>query len=545
VPRLIEAATWISGLRLEDIPPRVQTKVRHQTLNMLAAAMAGIGSGVGRRLVEAFPVSGGKAWSLPRGRAYSLDEAIILGASLTMTLDYDDYLVFGHTGHSAVIASLVLGDLENKSLSEVIPAMVVANEIAGRLGAATVLGPRNGQMWSYIHLAGGAAAASHILGLDEERTAHALALAFYQPVLPLYPGFMAGESKVLTAASPTLLGVHAALLARAGVQGNPGILEGEGGFLDELSFVPAPFFLSGWGRAWVSDSLAYKPYPGCAYLDTTLDAWEEIRNQVQSQGGGPLSHEDIEEILVEASLLTMGMDDLSRAYGGSNPLAPVNINFSIATSLALAILDSRLTPGALEPSYLEAHRDIILGLASRIKLVHDWRATYELLETLDRTMNIAAVFSNFRPAQLLALRSELKKSLGNTAFGLRDIREALSALPISWKKSLIRIPWHMLLAAFKRSRLHDFDLGEVDMEELRLPFPSHLTLRLRGGKSYSARCSIPRGAPGNASYLEEVPLKWGREAASCLGEERSGDIARLVLDEDPPLAELLGLVTPQ
>lgn len=532
------AAAWISALEIGDIPPRVVDKVRHQVLNMMAAAMAGTRTTAGQKIAAALPRSGGEAWSLPGGRVYALEEALLSGCSLTMSLDYDDYLVFGHTGHSAVIASLVLGDLEGRSLEEIIPAITAANEIAGRLGAATLLGPRNGQMWSYIHLAGGAAAASRVLGLDERRTAHALALALYQPVLPLYPGFMGGESKVLTAASPTITGVQAALLARSGLEGNPRIAEGEGGFLEEVSFVPVPFFLEGWGRTWVSDTLAYKPYPGCAYLDTTLDAWEEIHREAE-EDDRPLHPGEIEDIRVEASLLTIGMDDLSRAYRGSSPLTPVNINFSIATSLALAIINQRLTPACLHPSYLAEKGDEVLALASKVHLSHDWRATFELLETLDRILDLGAVFRNFSLAQLLALRRDLKSMLSHSALDWRDMREAMRCLPPTFRKGAASSLRRKIFSSRGDGQPPSFDMGEVRMEELRLPFPSRLTLRLVDGREYVARCSIPRGAPGGPTYLEEVPLKWRRESLPLLGEEGCSEVSRLVLEEDPPLGHLL------
>ncbi len=538
-----DAAAWISELDIAAIPPRVQDKLRHQVLNMLAAAMAGTATGIGKRLSLAFPVHGGDAWSLPGGRTYSLEQAVALGSSLTMTMDYDDYLVFGHSGHSAITVPLVLGDREDILLSEALPAMAAANEIAGRLGAATLLGPRNGQMWSYIHLAGGAAAAARVLGLDAERTAHALALALYQPVLPLYPGFMGGESKVLTAAVPTVTGVQAALLARSGLQGNTGIMEGEGGFLDELSFLPLPFFFSGWGKAWVSDTLAFKPYPGCAYLDTTLDAWEEIRSEAASSGR-PLRPEDIAELRVEASILTMGMDDLARAYRGADPLAAVNINFSLATSLALAVLNGRLTPQCLEPSFLAENETSILELASRVELVHDWGATFELLEAQGHTLDLAAIFGAFSLRELLYLRRQLKNHLAQADLGWDDARKMYSALPPSFKRNLMLAPLRLLARPARRSRGTDFNLDDVSMEELRLPFPARLTVRLAGGTTYSRRCAIPRGAPGGPSYLEEVREKWRREAAPILGEQRCERAARLILEEDPPLRELLDLITP-
>ena len=538
-----EAAAWISDLRSDDIPPRVADKVRHQILNILAAAMAGIRSDIGARLALAFSASGGTAWSLPGGRSYTVEEAVTLGSSLSMTMDYDDYLVFGHTGHSAITVPLVLGDREGMRLSEVLPAMAAANEIAGRLGAATILGPRNGQMWSYIHLAGGAAAASRLLGLNAERTAHALALAFYQPVLPLYPGFMGGESKVLTAAGPTVLGVQAALMARAGLEGNLGIMEGEGGFLEELSFLPLPLFLDGWGKAWVSDTLTYKPYPGCAYLDTTLDAWDEIR-LAAAQADRPIDPDDIDELRVEASILTMGMDDLAQTYRGRDPLAPVNINFSLATSLALAVINGRLTPACLEPSYLQNNAERIMRLADRVVLTHDWGATFELLEAQARTLDLAAIFGGFSLRELLHLRRELEANLAQASLSRRDVREIWSALPPHFKRGLIRAPLRLLSRRLRRGRTAPFNFGEVRMDELRLPFPARLTLRLRGGEEFSSRCSIPRGAPGNPFYLEEVREKWLREATPAIGGDRAGEASRLVLDADPPLRELLDLITP-
>ena len=62
-----DAAAWISELDVAAIPPRVQDKLRHQVLNMLAAALAGAGTGIGKRLSLAFPANGGDAWSLPGG----------------------------------------------------------------------------------------------------------------------------------------------------------------------------------------------------------------------------------------------------------------------------------------------------------------------------------------------------------------------------------------------------------------------------------------------------------------------------------------------
>src|SRR5205085_1593292 len=109
-------------------------------------------------------------------------------------------------------------------------AVVVANEVAGRLGASCFLGPVNGQMVTHIHLVGAAAGVARLLGLDAEQTTHAMAISLAQPTFALQPGFMVPTSKLLAAATPTAIGVRAAYFARAGMTGAADILEDKRGF---------------------------------------------------------------------------------------------------------------------------------------------------------------------------------------------------------------------------------------------------------------------------------------------------------------------------
>lgn len=538
---LENAAQWLSGLTKDDIPDRIEEKVRHQVLNMLAAIMAGIQTGTGKKLINAIPGSGGDVWSYGRGRYYTLEEAIMLNCSLAMILDYDDYLFMGHTGHSSVIASMLLADREGKKMSDCIPAIAASNEIAGRIGASTFFGPRNGQLWSYIHLAGGAAAAAHILGLPQEAACHAMAIALYQPVLPLYPGFMGGESKVTTAATPTQTGVQSAYLSMGGLKGNTAIIEESRGFLDEIAVVRLGILLSGWGRSWVTDTLAFKPYPGCAYLDTALDCWDEIREQLkEDEGKDTLAPEDVEEVVVEASIFTEGMDQLARVYRGSDPLKPININFSIASSMAIAMLSGRVTPGTLEQDYLAENRESILGMMSKVRLVHSWKNTIKALGIIEENLDLSEMLASLPYDQLKSIRRQLKNN---------------SQTPDLEIGKLLRE--FRLFAAFRRASQHfsfrrrlkrepelAFDLGNVNMEQLRLPFPASVNIKLKDGREYGHYCIIPRGAPGGPTYLEEVREKWMREAAPLLGEEDAGRAMSLILEGDHPVGDILDLLQP-
>ncbi len=400
-----EIAGWLTGLKREDVPDRVIAKAKLQLLNVLASLHAGYhteeGQAVLRSLEAGSSGSGGPVRAVPSGRAMHLYDALCADACLSMALDYDDYLFLGHTGHSAVNVPLVLGEMLGSPASEVLTAQVIANEVAGRLGAAVALGPRNGQMWSYIHHAGAACAAARLLKLDADQAEQALAIALYQPNLTLFPGFMGGQAKTVTAAWPALSGVRAAFLAREGLRGEPGIIEGPRGFLEEFAFAGAPFMFTGWGRAWVTDTLAFKPYPGCAYIDTAVDALRQLLARYAEERGEPLAPERVEAVEVRASVLTVRMNELSLAYEAADPLAPININFSIPKSLALTLLDGYLSGKSLAGERLREDGPRVLELAGRVELRHDWGMTGVVVRSLDDALGFAEVLDQFTLRQLL------------------------------------------------------------------------------------------------------------------------------------------------
>ena len=143
----------------------------------------------------------GRATVLATGERSGPADAALANAVCSMAHDFDDIVWMGHTCHSAVFASLAVAEHEGRSSAELLIAVIAANEVAGRLGASSFLGPLNGQMWTFIHLLGAAAATAKLLGLDELRTAHAMAIALAQPPFPLQAGFFSSTSKLLAAAT--------------------------------------------------------------------------------------------------------------------------------------------------------------------------------------------------------------------------------------------------------------------------------------------------------------------------------------------------------
>lgn len=227
---LAPMGAWLAAQRWTTIPEPARRAARVQILNMVAAAHASAGSKEVRDLLTAMPSGAGGATVLATGQRAAPADAAFVNAGFSMAQDYDDIIWIGHTCHSAVFAALAVAEAEGKSSQDLIGAVVVANEIAGRIGGSTFFGPLNGQMWTFIHLVGGAAATAYLLGLDAEKATHALAIALSQPPFALQPAFFTPTSKFLAASIPTQIGIQAAYYARVGMTGALDILEDKKGF---------------------------------------------------------------------------------------------------------------------------------------------------------------------------------------------------------------------------------------------------------------------------------------------------------------------------
>jgi len=434
-----QLAEWAVGLRTDGVPPRVRERAALQA-ECIAAARA-----AGEAYAAPFMAIAPEG---PVGEVYR-------SAAASIAHDWDDYLFMGHTGHSAVPAAAAFAAEEERRLL----AQVAANEVAGRLGAALFLGPHNGQFWASIHCASAALAASVGLGLDADAAAHALAIALYQPPYGMWPGFMGPRSKLLTAAEPAAAGARAALLAADGVSGALDVIEHPRGVLASLSFAPRPSMFGALGRVWLTDTLAFKRLPGCAYLQSVGEA---------ALAAG-LDAGEVDSVEIEAGWLTCEMQELGRGPD----LSPVRVNFSATLTTAIALLAGRLPPAELSPAWLAEHEAEVRALAGRITLSHDPALTARtLLGTLE-----AGADPGLGPRDLLRIRRRLRDANMADSNPAPALARALAADP-SLRRSLGRSV---------RDRLGggggDRGIDGLDVAALRMTFPSRLRIRLRDGST--------------------------------------------------------------
>jgi hypothetical protein len=434
-----EIAEWAVRLRAEDLPASVRERAELQALCIAAGRTAG---------EEAAAPFSAVAPEGPVGEVYR-------SAVASIAHDWDDYLFMGHTGHSAVPAATAFASDPERSLV----AQVAANEVAGRLGAALFLGPHNGQFWASIHCASAAIAASVGLGLDAANTAHALAVALYQPPYGMWPGFMGPQSKLLTAAEPAAVGARAALLAADGVTGALDVIEHPRGVLASLSFAPRPSMFGALGNVWLTDTLAFKRLPGCAYLQSVGEA-------ALVSGIGADSVASIE---VEAGWLTCEMEDLGRGPD----LTPIRVNFSATLTTAIALLAGRLTPVELDPSWLAAHESEIRALAGRISVSHDPALTAKTM--------LGSLEAGASPDLGLRDLLRIRRRLGD--INMDEANPGPAVMRALWADSGLRRHLGRSLRARLAAGGGDVGIDGLDPAALRMTFPSRLRIHLRDGST--------------------------------------------------------------
>lgn len=519
--RIEEMAKWAHSLGFEKIPARVIERAKYQLINTVAAAHAGAISPAAHKLITAASKwdAGGGFPITATGKKLSLHGALFVNAALSMAHDYDDYLFLGHTGHSAVFASLLVGLSENRSMKEILAAQVLGNEIGGRLGAACLIGPHNGQMWTHIHVAETAAIAAKLMGLDAKGIAHAVAIGFYQPPFALAPGFMGPDTKLLSAAQTSLAGLMAAELAREGFTGPLDVIENPRGFLAQFSYAPLEFMLSGWGKSWVTDSLAYKIVPGCAYIDTCVDAVKMVLEKYKSKMGRDMAPTDVREVEVRASLLTIGMNHLSEEYVGRGDLNPIAINFSIPANVAILILTGDLRVENLDPDWLELHREDIMAFCRRVNLVHDWEMSLGVTEAMNRVLDLSRVVDSVGLAKLMKARRKAAAHFGiGVSLGIRDfieMRKKAGAKGREYFERMASGAWKRVIGVKGASKAGSaIDLGDCDFSKFTMPFAAEVVVRTTDWKEYSAKQNIPYGGPGQPweDTVERVRGKFRREA---------------------------------
>lgn len=384
---LRRAAAWASSLSIDDIPPPVRTAARAQRASTLGAAVWTTTHPAGATISEAARAQyhtgevtflgavGGGAEDSTADADSGLDPAGAAAgnAALALALDFDDTILGGHLGHSAVFGALAYAESLEQSAQRALVAQVAANEIGARIASAAAIGPFRGQQTLYVHAIAGAVARCVLADETAQTTERALGLALTAPPWPLERPFFGGAGKFWLASDPLETGLAAVDRAKAGQTAPIDTVEGEAGFLSEFATLPLEAFLTGLGERWHTRAITVKAVPGCAYVTAPVEAALAITNEHD------IAPANIDEIGVHGSLFATEVDERASPYlaGPDSPISA--LTFTVPYNVVAALVDGEHTPRQLAPE--RVGDDQLWDLVERTSVHHDETMTMAALES--------------------------------------------------------------------------------------------------------------------------------------------------------------------
>lgn len=228
-----EIVAELVARRYQALSARSLDIARHCVLDWLGVTVAARDEPLVRILIADHAEQGGAVTaSVIGGVRGSIYDAALINGAAGHALDYDD-VAFAMSAHpsAAILPGLVaLAEFRQASGSAVLTAFVAGYEAGCRMG--TLIAPAHYEGGFHgtatIGTLAAAAACSHLLGLDAERTAHAIGIAATQAAgIRCMFGTMC---KPLHAGKAAQNGLRAAMLAEKGFQSRPDALECANGF---------------------------------------------------------------------------------------------------------------------------------------------------------------------------------------------------------------------------------------------------------------------------------------------------------------------------
>lgn len=284
-----------------SLPPDLQDWMRHLLLDYYAVTAGGVDRASAKAARSAFRVSGQpdgirsaqlhgvEAWAAP-------EEAALINGTTAHGLELDDTHEEASLHPAVTIFPAVLAeaDAHEYTCEEVLLAAALGYDVMCSIGVllgASESYRRGFHPTGVAGVLGSAAAVCSLLGLDEERTTHALGLAANMASGSLEFLSDGSWTKRLNAGQAAANGLRAARLASTGFTAPNQAIEGRDGFLHQYGngMVEGRQLKLEFGRGALDTSIKF--YPCCRYMHGNIDLLRSI--YVEFPG---LEIDDIESI---------------------------------------------------------------------------------------------------------------------------------------------------------------------------------------------------------------------------------------------------------
>ena len=351
-------AEHVVSIRTSDLPAVALERAAMSLASTVASAAAGYHIDSARIIRELSIADGGAPQAaiwfdtarLPLASAVRVNAV----ASDAAASDDSDLRSIAHIGTIISTVALAVGEHVRASGREVLAAMVVGYELAGRIDEALTPGRmQRGFHGSVSTVFGGCAAAGRLLGLDADRMTHAIALSA-TAIGGMAIAADTSCAREYHAGLSASTGVQAALAARAGFRGEPGVLELPRGFLSAMGAQAVDEIAQGWGESWdIVTDMAIKLMPGAHPFHATAEAAADAAR------AGRVRPQDIERIVISAAV------QWTHFKGDPHPRNLVDAAHSLFYFVAAAIVDdgfdwAHMTPAKMSDPVIAMLQDRIV-----------------------------------------------------------------------------------------------------------------------------------------------------------------------------------------
>lgn len=388
-------AGFVGELRTRQLPPEVVHAAARCVVDWMAATIPGGAQPPATLLASALAdeVGAGVARLIPSGQRAAVRAAALINGCAAHTLEFDDIYrdALYHPGAPTISAALAIAQERHANGDLFLRSVIAGYELSTRIGV--VVQPTHYNFWhttGTIGTFGAAAAAATVLGLDNERCAHALGTSGTLAA-GLQQAFRSDSmSKPFHSGHAAETGLLAALAAERGVTGTLDILEGPRGFGAAMSNNPDFSRALGDVNAFNIQHMTFKNYSACGHTFAAIDAARELKGRYH------LVTSDIERIEIATYATAL------EVAGNADPRTAFEAQFSLAYCVGVAL--------ATGSARLEAFTDerlqdgAVRSLMSRTQLSVDPQA-----DSVYPRQRAATVTIRTKDGRLLSLHAPTRK----------------------------------------------------------------------------------------------------------------------------------------
>jgi 2-methylcitrate dehydratase len=329
--------------RMENFLEKSIAQAKLVLLDALGCGFAALDDECARAVVETLEAFGEKPQCTVLGHRHktSAPSAVLANGTLIRVLDLNDYVTGAHPrsgtrgGHPSdnIPVALAAAEFAGASGRDVIAAILLGYEIYGR--GKALMDPHSS--WDGITISGLAAPAmaGRLLGLDQHKVAHAIALSAARAPTPV--GVREGGISAAKSIANALIaqnGMQAALLAARGITGPLDLFEAERGLRTVFAHAPeaagdilgAPFT----GQSFLA-RVAIKAYPCFAGGQGAVAAALALHRLLDGDIGRV--RDNIRVVLADVPLVHRQIADPGRVTPRSREAADHSLQFLIAVAL--------------------------------------------------------------------------------------------------------------------------------------------------------------------------------------------------------------------